>query len=633
MNKRPKKNPSSHPIPQNITTFRDFGLRSEIITALDRINFRSPTDVQKQVLPLALDGRDVMVQSQTGTGKTAAFGLPILEGIDPGEAGVKALILAPTRELTLQIAKEMNLYNTGTKVHIVPIYGGQKIQTQFSLLRKGADVVVSTPGRLMDHMGRNTISLGRVRTLVLDEADRMLDMGFIEDIVRIVRHLPEDRQTMLFTATLPGEVQSLARNFMRDPEMIILSRDELVVEDIEETFYRIGRRNKLWALMQTIALENPKQGIIFCETKRMVDIVAERLQKLKIKVVALHGDLRQHKRERVMNDFRKGEFRFLVATDVAARGLDIPAVSHVFNYDVPENKEQYVHRVGRTGRIGAKGRAITFVAKEDLKALSDIERFLGRDIPFQEVPEELPVAASERRGGGGTEPEGGDVRMGGAGGPEGRGGSRGPGPEGRAGWAAEPESWDGGGAGPRSPEDRGGWITPGEEGPGGRGGSGPTNRDEGGAGTRESVKGGRSRRRKKGAAGGARDPTQDRMALNPVRKVLDFDDLSDEYGMIRLHLDAGSDHGMTQYELIRWFSQGDPRWDMNIGTIDISDSTTVIELKKHVVGRTMDFLRNQTFRGRRLHYEIETRTREADEPGPDEVEPDIPEYYSDLSLF
>lgn len=494
-NMKKGRSPSS-----NARSFSDFGLKRELQKALDQINFKEPTDVQRQVIPIAMEGRDLMVQSQTGTGKTAAFGLPILENFVPEEFGIKALVLAPTRELTIQIAKEMGRYNKYTKAHIVPIYGGQKIQTQFSLLKKGADVVVSTPGRLIDHLGRNTISLSHVQILILDEADRMLDMGFIDDIVRILRHTPKNRQTMLFTATLLGEVQMLARDFMQDPEKIMLSRDELVVEDIDETFYRIGRRNKLWALMQVIAIENPTQGIIFCETKRMVDIVAERLHKLRIKAVALHGDLRQHKRERVMKDFRSGGFRFLVATDVAARGLDIPAVSHVFNYDVPENKEQYVHRVGRTGRIGAKGRAITFVSKENFQALGEIERFLSREIEFEEVPDRIQGA-----------------------------------------------------------------------GPGDKG---------------------------KGSSDGRQ---------NPLKKVWDFDDMSDEYGMIKLKLNAGKNQEITQFELIQWLSGGDHMWDMNIGTVDIRDDETVIEVKKHVVGKTMDFLRNRRFRGKRFYYEVMTR--------------------------
>ena len=513
MKQSSKKNQSS---PQHISTFRDFGLKNEIIKSLDQINIRSPTDVQRQVIPIAIEGRDIMVQSQTGTGKTAAFGIPLLEHFVPEEFGVKALILAPTRELAIQIAKEMGRYNKFIRAHIVPIYGGQKIQTQFALLKKGADIVVSTPGRLIDHLNRNTISLAHVQTVVLDEADRMLDMGFIEDIVRILRHVPKDHQTMLFTATLLGEVQSLARDFMRDPEKIMLSRDELVVEDIDATFYRVGRKNKLWAMMQIISLENPTQGIIFCETKRMVDIVAERLHKLKMKAIALHGDLRQQKRERIMKDFRNGSFRFLVATDVAARGLDVPAVSHVFNYDVPENKEQYVHRVGRTGRIGAKGRAITLVSKENFKALSEIERFLHRDIQFEEVPDEGPAGRRQT----------------------GRQDGRGP-----------------------------------QSGPGGR--------------------------------------SEDRG--NPLRKVLDFDDLSDEFGMIKMILDAGENQGVTQFELIEFLSAGDHMWDMNIGTIDIGDDETSIELKKHVAGKTMDFLRRRPFKGKRIHYEIDERGSDSED--------------------
>ena len=479
----------------SISSFSDIGLKPELLKALEKINFRTPTDVQRKVIPFALEGKDVMVQSRTGTGKTAAFGLPILHNFDPRSFNIQALILAPTRELALQITRELGRYNKHLNAHIVPIYGGQKIQTQFNLLKKGADIVVSTPGRLIDHLGRNTITLSHVKTVILDEADRMLDMGFIEDIVRILKHIPKEHQTMLFTATLLREVQMLAKDFMINPERIMLSRDELVVPEIDESFFRIGRKNKIWALMQVISLENPTQGIIFCETKRMVDILAERLHKLKIKAAALHGDLRQGKRESIMRSFRRGEFKFLVATDVAARGLDIPAVSHVFNYDVPENKEQYVHRVGRTGRIGAKGRAITFVSKENFGALSDIEKFLKREIVFDTVPEERPRTLLDENG----------------------------------------------------------------------------------------------KQVKKG---------------NPLNKVWDFDDISDEFGMVKIRLNAGHDKGITKFELLNFFCDRNPMWDINVGTVDIKDEETIVEIKKHVVRDAMDLLRRKKYNGQRLHYDI-----------------------------
>ncbi len=501
------------PPARNPRQFNELGLSRELLRSLDSLDFRTPTDVQIKTIPVALRGHDIMVQSRTGTGKTAAFGLPILQAISqghgPGKGGIRALVLAPTRELCIQISREMQRYNHHTKAHIVPIYGGQKIETQFSLLRKGADIVVGTPGRLIDHLGRKTISLLHVRTVVLDEADRMLDMGFIEDIVRILRHTPEGRQTMLFTATLLYEVQMLARDFMKDPEKIMLGKDELVVPEIQEAFYRVGRRNKLWALMQIISLENPVQGIVFCETKRMVDIVADRLHKLRMKAAALHGDLRQHKRERIMDSFRKGEYRFLVATDVAARGLDIPAVSHVFNYDVPENKEQYVHRVGRTGRIGAKGRAITFVSRENLHALSDIERFLNRKIEFDSIPEEEP---SSRKG-------------------------KHPG--------AKPDSK------PSQP-------------------TGPVR--------------------------------------NPVRKILDFDDMSDQFGMLKMKVDAGEKHGLTKFDLLEYLSSGDPMRELDIGNMTIGEEETIIEVKTHAARDIMNLFQRRRFRGRRLHYEFEQIT-------------------------
>ena len=480
---------------KNPQYFHDFDLNNDILEGLDVMNIRTPTEVQRKVIPLAINRRDIMVQSQTGTGKTAAFGIPILQHLRTEDHRIQALILAPTRELAIQISKEIKRYGEFTRAHIVPIYGGQKIHTQISLLRKGAHVVVSTPGRLIDHLGRKTISLSHVDTVVLDEADRMLDMGFIDDIMRILNHTPKTRQTMLFTATLLREVQILARDFMQDPEKILLTADELVVSNIDETFYRVGRRNKLWALMQTITRENPKQGIVFCETKRMVDIVAERLHGLRIPSSALHGDFRQQKRERTMNRFRKGEIQFLVATDVAARGLDIPAVSHVFNYDVPGNKEQYVHRVGRTGRIGAKGRAITLVSKEDFHAIEDIEKFLKRKIEYETVPEDQTR------------------------------------------------------------------NTPGEK-------------------TGSNTRG------------------------NPLRKVLDFNDLSDRFGMVKFKLNAGKNHGITKFALVEFLTSGNPMWDINIGNINISDSETKVEIKNHAAVEAMKCFQKKKYKGYRIHYDI-----------------------------
>ncbi len=516
----------------NIRSFHDLELDKYLLRALDDINFIKPTDVQQRTIPLALQGEDLMVQSMTGTGKTAAFGLPILNHLDTGKHHIQALILAPTRELCLQIAREMERYNTYSKIHIVPIYGGQKIETQFSLLKKRADIVVSTPGRLIDHLRRKTISLSKVSTVVLDEADRMLDMGFIEDIIYILNHTPKNRQTMLFTATLLGEVQLLARDFMNNPTKLILSKDELVVSDIKETFYRVGRRNKLWALMQIIALERPVQGIIFCETKRMVDIVAERLHKLRIKATALHGDLRQHKRERIMNDFRSGDITFLVATDVAARGLDIPAVSHVFNYDVPENKEQYVHRVGRTGRIGAKGRAITFVSKENFHAIKEIERFLKRTVEYETIPEIRPDQNHMNVGGHGSKP-GKGMKIG--------------------------EDLDDGEMGSGRPQD-GQINTKGKDG--------------------------------------------SDILMNPLRKVYDFDDMADHFGMVALRLDVGEKNGISKFELLEYLTEGNSHREMDVGDIEVSSDETLVHIKKHAVMNYMKHIQRKPYKGIRIHYDF-----------------------------
>ncbi len=366
------------------TTFADVKLSATTIAALDAIGFEHPTPMQEKTIPLLLLGKDVIGQARTGTGKTAAFGLPIIETYDPAAKNVQALILAPTRELALQITEELEKYARGRDFAVVCVYGGTGYDIQDKMLKQGVQAVVGTPGRIMDHMERGTLDLSATKLLVLDEADRMLDMGFLPDVEKILKSMPgkHHRQTLLFSATMPEEIKGLTRRFMVSPEYIRVSADELTVPAIEQVYYAVGRRNKHWALTRVLDNE-PDQDLvlIFCATKMMCDRLVEDLNRWDYGAEALHGDVPQSKRERVLADFDQGKVRILVATDVAARGLDIDRVTHVINFDLPElEPESYVHRIGRTGRAGRKGKSISFVSLDDKPILKRIEMLIGRPI-------------------------------------------------------------------------------------------------------------------------------------------------------------------------------------------------------------------------------------------------------------
>ena len=357
-------------------TFADLKLSATTIAALDRIGFEHPTPIQERTIPLLLKGVDVIGQARTGTGKTAAFGLPIIETYDPALPHVQALILAPTRELALQITDELERYGHGREFRVVCVYGGTGYEVQDKALKRGVHVVVGTPGRIMDHMERGTLDLSQTKLLVLDEADRMLDMGFLPDVEKILKSMPgkHHRQTLLFSATMPEEIKGLARRFMVSPESVRVSADELTVPEIDQVYYAVGRRNKHWALMRVLDNE-PEQDLvlIFCATKMMCDRLVDDLRRWNYPAEAIHGDLPQSKRERVLQDFSEGKVRILVATDVAARGLDIDRITHVVNFDLPEMEpEIYVHRIGRTGRAGRKGKSISFVSLDDKPVLKRI---------------------------------------------------------------------------------------------------------------------------------------------------------------------------------------------------------------------------------------------------------------------
>lgn len=354
--------------------------------AINELEWEEPTPVQEKVIPLAREGADLMAQAQTGTGKTGAFAIPIIEKLSPSRR-IQCLVLTPTRELAIQVAGDFGDMGKYSNVRAVPIYGGQSINVQTDKIRRGVEIVVGTPGRLMDLMRRGELSFNDVKFLVLDEADRMLDMGFIDDIEWILQQVPRNRQTMLFSATLPDTIKELAQRYMRFPKEVIVSTESLTVPQTEQVYINVGRKNKLWALCRILDIEKPRLAMVFCSTKRMVDMLSDKLRAYGYSADGIHGDLTQAARDKVMAKFRSGKLRILIATDVAARGLDIEDVSHVINYDVPENPEDYVHRIGRTARAGKSGRAITFVTKEEQHLVRAIESFGRTKIEQKDVPE------------------------------------------------------------------------------------------------------------------------------------------------------------------------------------------------------------------------------------------------------
>ncbi|MHB8586324.1 MAG: DEAD/DEAH box helicase [Thermoplasmatota archaeon] len=367
--------------------FSDFALSDDVLDALDAMGFEEPTDIQAGAIEPALKGRDVIGQAQTGTGKTAAFAIPLVERIDPREAKTRALILVPTRELAEQVAGEVNEIGQFKGVHAAPVYGGAAFGPQIKEFRAGVPVVVGTPGRVMDHMRRGNLRLDNVQFLVLDEADRMLDMGFVEDIEWVLKQIPRDAQHLLFSATMPGAILRLAQGIMRDPLNVAVSEDNLTLEGTEQVYYTVGYRNKVWALYRVLQHEKPRLAFVFCRTKMESDKVARLLAGHGFPAEALHGDMTQAARNRVLENAREGKTRIVVATDVLARGIDISHCSHVINYDLPEDPEWYVHRIGRTGRMGRLGKAITFVTREEERALLDILDVSGGRLQLEEVPE------------------------------------------------------------------------------------------------------------------------------------------------------------------------------------------------------------------------------------------------------
>ena len=351
------------------------------------MGFEAASPIQGQAIPLELQGLDIIGQAQTGTGKTAAFGIPLLQKIDPKNKKPQAIILCPTRELAIQVSEEIRRlakYMHGVKV--LPIYGRQEIGRQIRSLKDGVQVIIGTPGRVMDHMRRKTVKMDQIHTVVLDEADEMLNMGFLEDMETILSALPEERQTLMFSATMPQAIQRIAANFQKDPQIVRVVKKELTVPKVTQYYYEVKPKNKLEVMCRLLDLYDPKLSVVFCNTKKQVDELVQGLQGRGYFAEGLHGDLKQEQRDRVMRAFRTGRTDILVATDVAARGIDVDDVEAVFNYDVPQDDEYYVHRIGRTGRAGREGKAFNLVVGKEVYKLREIQRYCKTRIIPQAIP-------------------------------------------------------------------------------------------------------------------------------------------------------------------------------------------------------------------------------------------------------
>jgi ATP-dependent RNA helicase DeaD len=375
-------------------SFADLGLNEKLLQAVSELGYEAPTPIQARVIPLLLEGRDVIGQAQTGTGKTAAFALPILAGLDPARREVQAIVLTPTRELAIQVAEAIHAYGSRLPgVRVVPIYGGQPMQKQITRLRSGLHVVVGTPGRVMDHLRRGTMDLSTVRMVVLDEADEMLRMGFLEDVEWILEQAPASYQTALFSATMPREIQRVADRFLKDPAVVETKHKALTVPAVEQRYMTVAEQQKLDALTRILETEETDAVLVFARTKVGAAELAQKLDARGYAAEALHGDMNQMQREAVIRQLRSGQAEMVVATDVAARGLDVERISHVVNYDIPYDTESYVHRIGRTARAGRPGTAILFVTPRQQRLLREIERYTGKRIEPMPVPTEADVAA------------------------------------------------------------------------------------------------------------------------------------------------------------------------------------------------------------------------------------------------
>lgn len=369
-----------------MTLFSDFGLSEVTMQSINSMGFEEATPIQEKAIPVCMQGRDLIGQAHTGTGKTAAFGIPMVERLAVDYEHIQGIVLTPTRELAVQVAEELNRIGQYKRIRALPIYGGQDIERQIKALKKRPQILVGTPGRLMDHMRRKTIRLQNIVIAVLDEADEMLNMGFIEDIETILKQTPQSRQTLLFSATIPLPIQTLAGKFMKDPQIIKIEAKQVTVPELEQGYIEVEEKYKFDVLCRLLDTQSPDRAIIFGRTKRRVDELAEALNKRGYSAEGIHGDMTQYKRDQVMRQIREGTVDILVATDVAARGLDIAGITHIYNFDLPQDPESYVHRVGRTGRAGATGVAVTLVTPREIRYLKVIESIIKGKIPRMPAP-------------------------------------------------------------------------------------------------------------------------------------------------------------------------------------------------------------------------------------------------------
>ena len=377
-----------------ITSFEDLNLDRKILAALKEMGFEEPSPIQKGAIPMALEGEDLIGQAQTGTGKTAAFGIPIIQKINEKDRHIQALVMSPTRELCIQVADEISKIGKTKRIRVLPVYGGQPIERQIRSLKRGIQVVIGTPGRLLDHIRRDTIDLEYVNFLVLDEADEMLDMGFVDDMENIIKNVPPERQTMLFSATMPRPILSISKKYMRAPKVVAIHKEVVTAPTIDQYYYET--RDKVDGLCRILDTTDDCKMIIFCRTKKGVDELVIALATRGYEAEGLHGDLSQNQRDRVMKKFRSGQVDILVATDVAARGLDIDNITHVVNFDVPSDSESYVHRIGRTGRAGNTGVALTFITPREFRQLKLIERSIKTKIIRGTLPTDASVLERQR---------------------------------------------------------------------------------------------------------------------------------------------------------------------------------------------------------------------------------------------
>ena len=378
-------------------SFEELGLSEATLKALKRKGYEEPTSIQVKTIPAILAGsKDIVGQAQTGTGKTAAFGLPIIERLQEKVKHVQALVLTPTRELAIQVAEEINSLKGNRKLSIVPIYGGQSIDQQLRYLRKGVDVVVGTPGRIIDHINRRSLSLDAISYLVLDEADEMLNMGFIDEVKKILERTNPDKRTMLFSATMPKEIMRIARKYMGDYDVFEVQKGQLTVSSTDQIYFEVAESDKFEALCRIIDMEEEFYGLVFCRTKNDVDTVANRLIERGYDADGLHGDLSQSQREKILQKFRRRLVNVLVATDVAARGIDVHDLTHVINFALPQDPESYVHRIGRTGRAGKEGTAITFITPSEYRKLQHIKKSAQTNIRKASLPKVREVIDAKK---------------------------------------------------------------------------------------------------------------------------------------------------------------------------------------------------------------------------------------------